>query len=121
MKKFLLQTPTNQAWVVSQEALHSNQLQSKELEREIRLKLYPELQMQPIRTAQQFSCENGMMTIARQRLLFKDVLRELLTVVNRDVIEDNSKKTAQRKVVLSWYKKFQGFFLLSSRPWERKY
>ncbi len=54
--------------------------------------------MQLIRTAQQFSCENGMMTMARQRLLFKDVLRELLTVVNRDVIEDNSKKQCSARL-----------------------
>ncbi len=85
MKKFLMQSASNKAWIASQEKLHSDQLQSEQASQAMRQQLFPELSLARVQTIERSQNANDILLQAQQRQKFKHVLAELLTLsMNRD-------------------------------------
>ena len=91
MKKYLLQEQSNQRWVDNQESQHASYLAASTATRELRMTMYPELELCRVRSVQQSLNVKEILMMARQRQLFKDLMVELAKLnLGGDTIEAKS-------------------------------
>ena len=75
MKKFLMQIPSNEAWLAQQEKQRASNANADQVLKSIRNQFYPEFKLDQV---SQINKNSTVKIMTRQRQLMRDVLRELM-------------------------------------------
>jgi hypothetical protein len=111
MKRFLLQNPGNQKWIHAQEKRQNTKRTVEETARLVRREMFPQLHPRTVEVevaARSSTVRNELLIEARQRQLFRHLMKELIDTVRPLPID--GKQTTSLYRTKTWEQKSKTIF-----------